>query len=109
MSEEPENKSGHGGFWFGMILGGLIGAVLAVFATADDKDELKKNLLKKGKIFLKHLGDIREEVEEKGEDVKEGVVEKLSEVKEAADKTETRIHQKARKFFLSKGRPLVKK
>jgi len=109
MSNEVEKKGNHVDFWLGVVLGGLVGAALALFVATDDKDELKKNLLKKGKILLKHFGDLCKDVEEKGEEIKEGVVRKIEKVKETANQTENQIHQKTRKFFLSKGKPLVKK
>lgn len=141
MSDNDENK-GNIGFWLGVILGGLIGAAVTYLAAADDKDELKRNLIKKGKILLKNLGEFKEGVEEKGAEIKEDVVGRVEEVREgiqekaeeipevaqeavekvqeeankaianivkAADKAEIQAHQKARNFFLSKGRPLAKK
>lgn len=80
MNEE-ENSRTKSGFWLGVILGGLVGAVAAYLAV-DDKSELRKSLLKKGKILLDHLEDFKDEAVEKGEEVKKDVTEKISDVKE---------------------------
>lgn len=80
MNEE-ENSRTKSGFWLGMILGGLVGAVAAYLAV-DDKSELRKSLITKGKILLDHLEDFKDEAVEKGEEIKEGVVEKIKDVRE---------------------------
>ena len=135
-----ELHGGGSGFWLGAIFGGLLGAGIAYLVT-EDKSQLRKNLIKKGKILLEHWDDFKEDAEKSGrkierraaaefEDIKEGVQEKVEEipvvaqeavekVQEEADKAianivktadtaEIQAHQKARKFFLSKGKPLVK-
>jgi len=136
MSEDKDqNSTSHHGFWLGMILGGLIGAAAAYWASTDDKDELKKDLLKKGKILLKNLDELKEEAQEKGTEIKEVVEEKvekgveeipevaqkavrsvqgvadraIGEIVKAAGDVENSAHRQARKFFLKQGKPLVKK
>ena len=63
--------------------------------------------------------DVKEEVQEKVEEIPEVAQEAVEKVQEEADKAianivktadtaEIQAHQKARKFFLSKGKPLVK-
>jgi len=133
-------NGGSSGFWLGVILGGVVGAAIAYLAT-DDKSQLRKNLIKKGRVLLEHWDDFKEDAERSGrkiekkvaaefEDVKEEVQGKVEEIPEVAqeavenvqeeadkaianivktaDTAEIQAHQKARKFFLSKGKPLVK-
>jgi len=141
---EENNTSGNGGssgFWLGVILGGVVGAAIAYLAT-EDKSQLRKNLIKKGKVLLEHLDDLKDDAADKGKEIQKEVVEKFDDVKEniqdkveelpdiaqeavekvqeeanraitqivkTADNAEVQAHKQARKFFLSKGRPLVKK
>jgi len=141
---DDKDKGLNSGFWLGMIFGGIVGAVVTYLAT-EDKSQLKKSLLEKGKILLEHWDDFKDEVEEKGkklEKVEKKFVGELEETKEeaqemiaeipavaqdavervqqeaneaianivkTADNAEIQAHRQARKFFLSKGRPLVKK
>lgn len=126
-----ENQEDHhsGGFLIGLLVGGVLGAVAAYFASADKEDKAK--LLAKGKILLENVKDFGLDVKEKSEEVFEDVKEKVSDVPvvaeeavkdvqiaaqeaiiritEAADRAEINAHKEARKFFVSKGRSLVKK
>lgn len=137
---QTESHSGGSGFWLGAILGGLLGAGIAYLVT-EDKSQLRKNLIKKGKILLEHWDDFKDDAEKSGrkvekrlvaefEDIKEGAQEKAEEIPvvaqeavekvqeeankaianivKTADKAEIQAHQQARKFFLSKGKPLAK-
>ncbi len=79
--DEPEKKSSNTGFLLGAILGGIIGATIAYLAT-DDKSQLRRNLIKKGKILLENLDDFREEAGERGKKIEKEVVKKIEEVKE---------------------------
>ena len=145
ISEIEENhtsdRGGGNGFWLGVVLGGVIGAAVAYLAT-EDKSQLRKNLIKKGKVLLEHWDDFKEDAERSGRKIEKKVSAEFEEVKEevqdrveeipavaqeavenvqetankaiteivrAADKAEVQAHHQARKFFLSKGRPLVKK
>lgn len=126
-----ENQEDHhsGGFLIGLLVGGVLGAVAAYFATSDKEDKAK--LLAKGKMLLENVKDFGLEVKEKGEEVVEEVKERVSDIPSAAeeavknvqvaaeeaiekitlaaDKAELNAHKEARKFFLQKGKSLVKK
>ncbi len=135
-----EGRGGSSGFWLGVVLGGVIGAAVAYLAT-EDKSQLRKNLIKKGKVLLEHWDDFKDDAADKGKEIQKEVVEKFDDVKEniqdkveelpdiaqeavekvqeeanraitqivkTADNAEVHAHQQARKFFLSKGKPLVK-
>jgi len=52
-------NGGSSGFWLGVILGGVVGAAIAYLAT-DDKSQLRKNLIKKGRVLLEHWDDFKE-------------------------------------------------
>jgi len=120
VSETPESSGGKSsGFLLGIILGAIVGAAAAYLAT-DDKSNLRKQLLKKGKVILDHWEDFKDDSSEKAQEIKEAVVEKVESIPEAAqevvenvkktaDKVEMQTHKQARNFFLSKGKPLAKK
>lgn len=136
MSDSSQEGNHNGNlFWLGMVFGGIVGATAAFLATADDENKIKRTLIKKGKTLLENLGEFKEDVEEKGEELKEEVQERvqegmkeipevaqeavenvqkaansaISEIVKAADSAENSVHHEARKFFLKKGKPLLKK
>lgn len=144
MSDFEENgavEKNNSGFWLGAVLGGVIGAAVAYLAV-DDKSQLRKNLIKKGKVLLNYLDDLKDDAADKGKEIQKEAVKKFEDVKEniqdkveelpditqeavekvqeeanraitqivkTADNAEVQVHKQARKFFLSKGKPLVKK
>lgn len=75
---DTNEEHGNSGFWFGLAIGGLVGAAAAYLATTDEKE--RKKLLKKGKQILGSLEDFGGEVIEKGKEVKEVVTDKFEEV-----------------------------
>jgi len=129
MDKEEGQVHHSSGFLIGLLVGGLLGAVAAYFAAADKED--KERLIAKGKELLGSIKDFGEEVKEKGERVVEEVKEKVEDFPEAAqdavesvqvaakeaiakitqvaDQTENKARYPAKKFFLSRGKPLVKK
>lgn len=139
--DELEQKRQNSGFLLGIVLGGIVGAAVAYLAV-DDKSQLRKNLIKKGKVLLNYLDDLKDDVADKGKEIQKEAVKKFGDVKEniqdkveelpgiaqeavekvqeeankaiiqivkTADKAEVQAHKQARKFFLSKGKPLVKR
>jgi len=132
MSDEPKENNG---FWLGLALGGLLGAVGSYLATTDEME--RKKLLAKGKQMLRDIEDFGQSAYEKGEEVKESVTrqakkiekvieekapvvqeaveEKAGEIeqiaKKAIEEITTATHQAQKKglkkFFFSKGRPLT--
>lgn len=128
MDENQEEHHGSG-FLIGLLVGGILGAVATYFASSDKEN--REKLLTKGKMLLGYVKDFGFDVKEKGEDVVEEVIEKVSDIPavateavkdvqnaaqeaieritKVADNTENKAHVQARKFFLQKGKSLVKK
>lgn len=102
-----ECHNGGSGFWLGAILGGLLGAGIAYLVT-EDKSELRKNLIKKGKVLLEHWDDFKDDAEKTGRkierkaaaefaDIKEGVVEKVDEIPTVAQEAVEKVQEEADK------------
>ena len=112
---DNENHSNNG-FWLGVIVGGLLGAVVAYIFGSEDKEELKKKLREKGKILLKNLEDFKEKVGESSEGLREKMVSEVGEVEQKVgelpetvqDAVQT-VKKSAKNFFLKKGKPLAKR
>lgn len=99
-------KHSDNSFLTGLVLGGMIGAGVAFLFGKDDKDELRKELVKKGKTALKNLGEILEEGEI---DLKKHWGEEEEEKQEGQEKKKeptSTVKRMARKFFHRNGRRL---
>lgn len=140
---DDNNQNGHN-FLAGMVLGGLVGAVAAYFLSSEDKEELRKKIINKGKLLLDDIeefkdkavktggkisGEVIDRIEEAGEKVQEipeiaqeavasvqkvaeaameNIADTAKEVEKSANKSVTTQKRKIGKFFLKKGRSLVK-
>ncbi|MCL5091116.1 MAG: hypothetical protein M1514_03845 [Patescibacteria group bacterium] len=84
-----DNEEHSNGFWFGLAIGGLLGAAASYLATTDEVE--RKKLLKKGKLLLENLeefgGNVGEQVEEKVEKVTKLIEKKAPEMVEVASDT----------------------
>ena len=58
--EESKNRQDNS-FLSGLVLGGVVGAGLALILGQEDGEKTRKALVKKGKAALKNLGEILEE------------------------------------------------
>lgn len=85
MSDNLPSEEHSSGFWFGLAIGGLLGAVSSYFFTADEKQ--KKELLVKGKKLLAQIEEFGQSAQEKGEEVKKLIEKKAPEVEEAVEDT----------------------
>jgi gas vesicle protein len=94
-----------GGFWLGLMVGSLLGAVTAYLTVADAKD--KKKLIARGKEFLEKLEDFGQEIGEKGEELGKDVMETVSGIGEKVEELPRLARPvvkavKKRRFFLKK-------
>lgn len=86
MADE-QTKSAQSSFFSGIIIGSVLGALAALFLT-EDRDQLAKDIKKKGKQILRELPKVIEDFEEKGERVSADIVEKAEEVIESSQGNE---------------------
>lgn len=90
----------------------------------DHLDDFKEDAEQKGmqiqKEVVKRIEEVKEEVADKVEQIPETTAAAVETIQKAADKevarvvkvadkAENNLHQKARKFFLKKGKPVAKK
>jgi gas vesicle protein len=89
-----DDNNEHGsGFWFGLAIGGLVGAVGSYLLTTDEKE--RKKLLARGKQILEGLEDFGGEALEKGEEIKDEVVAKVQKVTKVVEEKAPEIQEKA--------------
>lgn len=69
-NDEGKNKV----FFTGLLVGGLLGAAAAYVLGTEDKEELKRQLKKKGKLLLDSLDDLGEKAEKAGKKVERKIV-----------------------------------
>lgn len=87
-----DNNEQHGsGFWFGLAIGGLVGAVGSYLLTTDEKE--RKKLLARGKQLLEGLEDFGEGALEKGEEIKDEVVAKVQKVTKVVEEKAPEIQE----------------
>lgn len=102
-------KHSDNSFLAGLVLGGVIGAGLAFVFGQEDKDELKKSLVKKSKTALKNLGEILEEntpVDLKKHWGKDEEDKEKEEPSKKETKPTSTAKKLARKFFHRNGKKL---
>lgn len=105
---EEARKSHDNSFLTGLVLGGVIGAALALIFGKDEDDQLKKTLVKKGKTVLRNLGEI---IEDERADLKlhwggeEGEKAEKEEKEDEEGETSSTVKKVAR-FFHKSGRRL---
>ncbi len=95
-----ENEEQHNGFWLGLVIGGLAGAVASYLAVADEKD--KKKLIAKGKEILESLEDFSKEAAEKGKELGETVLEKVEELPKKIEPVVKEVSKPPKKLFFKK-------
>lgn len=86
------------GFLAGLVVGGVIGAGLALILGGEDKEELARKLKTKGKAVLKNLEGLVEEGRQKAEKTKEQAGKKVEELKSSS--------LPSRRFFTRSGKKL---
>ena len=75
MNSEGKNE-GKKVFLTGLLIGGLLGAAVAYVLGTEDKEELKRQLKKKGKLLLDSLDDFGEKAEKAGRQMEKKIVKK---------------------------------
>jgi gas vesicle protein len=88
MSNDEQQGNG---FWFGLAIGGLLGAVGSYLSTTDK--EQRKKLLAKGKQILEGLEDFGEEVWEKGGEIKKSVAVTAKKTKKTVGEVKPQIEE----------------
>jgi gas vesicle protein len=96
-----------GGFWLGLMVGSLLGAVTAYLTVTDEKD--KRKLIARGKELLGKLEDFGQEIGEKGEELGKDVIETVSGVSEKVEELPQLAKPvvravKRRRFFLKRSK-----
>lgn len=102
--DKPSGKNE--GFLTGFLLGGLIGAGVALVLGGEDKEKIKKIFREKGKMVFEGLEEAFKEgknrIEDKVEEVKDEVGEKV----EKEIKSLKAVAFPNHRFFTKKGRKL---
>lgn len=87
-----DNRGQNFGFWFGLFLGGLLGALTIFFLGTKEGKKTAKRLLEKGEEVFgeieQELGELQEkgkELVKKTEEVKEKIKEKVEGKKEGVE------------------------
>lgn len=93
----PKDDRRDEGFLVGLVLGGLIGAGVALILGGEDKEKIRKSLKEKGAKLLKNLEEVVEEKKEKAEEVKEETEKKVEQLKSS---------RPVRRFFTRGGKKL---
>lgn len=97
MTDDQNKNENDGGFWTGLIVGGLLGTV-AGFFLSDDKSDLKKRLKNKAFDLWDNIGDLSVETKEKVLDFKDNAIEKAEEVERNAEEAAIIAQQKIQKI-----------
>jgi len=88
MTNSPDKNTDDGGFWAGLLVGGILGTVTGLFLGGDDKNKLKKKLKDTAFNWWENIGDFTESVKEKAIDLKDETAE---EAEEARQKTQEAV------------------
>ncbi len=90
-------------FLAGLLVGGILGASVAIALSTEEGREIRKKLKIKGKQLLKELPDMADEIQEKAQDAKDTLIEEAMEaVSPAIRDLQTRGRFIVRKFFSTK-------
>jgi len=108
------NKNGES-FLTGLVLGVILGAGFVYFLSSTEEGKvIKKRLKEKTEDALDSLGELVEEIEEKGEEFKEKAVEIQKQLEEKTEDSNFSSIEKLRergrraiRFFTRNGKPLV--
>ncbi|MBM3208856.1 YtxH domain-containing protein [Candidatus Shapirobacteria bacterium] len=96
MDQDSQKKDNN--FLAGLVLGGVIGAALALILGKEEGEEWRKALREKAQVLLGNLGEMKETVSEKAEEI---ATEVKKEVKE-----QEKAHKGIRRFFQRAGKKL---
>jgi len=91
------NESHDSSFLSGLVLGGILGAALALVLGKDESEELRRLLLKKGKMILNNLGELIKEEEDLSKHWGE---------EEKQPEPNSRVKKITQRFFHRNGKPL---
>jgi len=102
--EEGKNRQDNS-FLSGLVLGGVVGAGLALLLGQEDGEKTRKVLIKKGKAALKNLGEILEEGQA---DLKNhwGSGEQREEKEKKEEPPVSVVKKATQRFFRQKGKTL---
>lgn len=112
MSEERKD----GGFWLGFVLGGAVGALLALLFTTKKGEEIREKITQEGEDWIdqvaEKLEEIIEDLEKQTHEIKKDAGEKVSRKIEkplSAMKAvrEELVPLKQPRYFLKKGKRLA--
>ena len=109
-----ENNKGGESFLTGLVLGIILGAGFIYFLSSTEEGRvIKKRLKEKTEDALDNLGELIEEIEEKGKEFKEKAAEIQKQIEEKTNKNNFSSIEKLRergrrviKFFTRNGKPL---
>jgi gas vesicle protein len=110
-----ENSRNGESFLTGLVLGIILGAGFVYFLSSTEEGKvIKKRLKEKTENALDNLGELIEEIEEKGEEFKKKATEiqkqleeKTSEVNFSSIEKLRERGRRAVKFFTRNGKPLI--
>jgi gas vesicle protein len=110
--EQETNDQDKNSFFIGMIIGGIVGAFVALALLGDKDEEVRKNFKKKAKDVIKRLPGMLAQMEEKGKSAAEFIKDEVTGAVETAEPVVVKeIRQVRRKigpapkhFFVKSGR-----
>ena len=108
MNEKPRDSSD---FWFGFVLGGVVGGLLTLLFTTKRGEEIREKISEEGEDWLNQAADVLTkvigELEERTEEIKkeagetfgEKIKKPLKEIQALKKEVETTKPPKPRRFF----------